>query len=509
MARYKPYDYSQMMMVPVLLAEQLVPGTLEHSIHYLLEEHLDLSGFDQDFKNDETGCRAYSPKVLLKVVLLGYSRGMLGSRKLEAACRENIVFMALTCGQKPDHSTFASFVSGMGEERIEELFTQVLLVCAEEGLLGGTHFSLDGLKLSSNASKEWSGTHADLRKKKEKLQELVKDAIKEHKRNDRKGSDGDEARRRIERLERKARRIEEFLQENEPKKGRSGTEIQSNVTDNESAKMKTSHGILQGYNAQAMVDSKHQIIVSAEAFGEGGDSGAASAMLKGAQTNLLGAGLGAAVLEGAIFTADTGFYSQENWEACVEAGVDAYIPDPKFRQRDPRLKDARRFRRATDKHKKQYKSKRRTYGPKDFTFDIAAGRLICPAGKKLWRCGTQSRRGDYRIESYRAPESACVNCSLRAKCLRNPKQTGGRQVRYFHLEGNEKWTTRMKNKIDTVEGRRIYSMRLGNVEPVFGNIRAQKGMDRFTLRGRAKVNIQWKLYSMVHNIEKLGGYGWN
>jgi len=82
-------------------------------------------------------------------------------------------------------------------------------------------------------------------------------------------------------------------------------------------------------------------------------------------------------------------------------------------------------------------------------------------------------------------------------------------VRYFHLEGNEKWTTRMKNKIDTVEGRRIYSMRLGNVEPVFGNIRAQKGMDRFTLRGRAKVNIQWKLYSMVHNIEKLGGYGWN
>ena len=87
--------------------------------------------------------------------------------------------------------------------------------------------------------------------------------------------------------------------------------------------------------------------------------------------------------------------------------------------------------------------------------------------------------------------------------------SGGRQVRYFHLEGNEKWTTRMKNKIDTVEGRRVYSQRLGNVEPVFANIGAQKGLDRFTLRGCAKVNIQWKLYCMVHNIEKIAGYGWN
>jgi len=509
MARYKPYDYSQMMMVPVSLAEQLVPGTLEHTIHFMVEEHLDLSGFDQEFKNDETGCRAYSPKVLLKVVLLGYSRGMLGSRKLEAACRENIVFMALTCGLKPDHSTFASFVSGMGEEHIQELFTQVLLVCAEEGLLGGTHFSLDGLKLSSNASKEWSGTHADLKKKKEKLQELVRDAVKEHKRNDRKGGGPDQSRRRIERLERKAEKIERFLQENEPRKGRTKAEIQSNVTDNESAKMKTAHGIVQGYNAQAMVDSKHQIVVSAEAFGEGGDSGAARAMLESAQANLEGAGCGAAVLEGAVFSADTGFYSQENWEACMDAGVDAYIPDPKFRQRDPRLKNARRFRRPTDKGKKQYQSKRKKFGPKDFKKDPVTGKLVCPAGKTLYRSGTNMRQGDYRLESFRAPKSACTNCALRAKCLRYPDGSGTRTVRYFHLEGSESWTSQMKNKIDTLEGRRIYSMRLANVEPVFGNIRAQKGMDRFTLRGRAKVNIQWRLYCIVHNIEKIAGYGWN
>jgi len=65
----------------------------------------------------------------------------------------------------------------------------------------------------------------------------------------------------------------------------------------------------------------------------------------------------------------------------------------------------------------------------------------------------------------------------------------------------------MKQKIDTVEGRAIYGQRLANVEPVFGNIRAQKRLDRFTLRGRGKINIQWRLYCLVHNIEKILHFG--
>jgi transposase len=164
MARYKHYNYNQLMMVPVSLEEQLMPGTLEYAIHHVVEERLDLSFFDERYRNDETGRRAIAPKVLIKIVLFGYSRGLISSRSLERACCENITFMALACGQKPDHSTIAAFVSSM-ENEIEPLFTKVLLICEEEGLLGGTHFSLDGLKLSSNASKEWSGTFADLKKK--------------------------------------------------------------------------------------------------------------------------------------------------------------------------------------------------------------------------------------------------------------------------------------------------------------------------------------------------------
>jgi transposase len=163
MARYKPYDYDQLMMVPVSLEDQLMPGTLEYAIHHVVEERLDLSIFDERYSNDETGRKAIAPEVLIKIVLFGYSRGMITSRSLERACRENITFMSLTCGQKPDHSTIAAFVSSMAKE-IEPLFTKVLMICEEEGLLGGTHFSLDGLKLCSNAAKEWSGTFADLKK---------------------------------------------------------------------------------------------------------------------------------------------------------------------------------------------------------------------------------------------------------------------------------------------------------------------------------------------------------
>lgn len=121
MARYNPYDYCQTRLVPGSLSDRLVPGPLEHTIHPVVEERLDPSLFDGACDNGETGRRAYDPRVLLKVVLLGYARGLKGSRRLEAACRESVAFMALACGQRPDHSTFAASISGMGPGRIEDL----------------------------------------------------------------------------------------------------------------------------------------------------------------------------------------------------------------------------------------------------------------------------------------------------------------------------------------------------------------------------------------------------
>jgi hypothetical protein len=98
-------DYSPSMLIPVFFEEQLMPGTLEFAIHTLVETQMDMSILDDYYAYDQTGRRAYDPKILLKVVLFAYSRGLISSRKIERACRENVTFMALLGNQRPDHST--------------------------------------------------------------------------------------------------------------------------------------------------------------------------------------------------------------------------------------------------------------------------------------------------------------------------------------------------------------------------------------------------------------------
>jgi transposase len=266
MAKYKPCNEDQMVMLPISLPNQLVPGTLEHTISELVDKHMDLSLFDARYNNDESGAAAIHPKILLKVILVAYSKGMLSSRQIERACQENIIFIALSYGYAPDHSTIAQFISSMQSE-IQTIFSNILLVCEEMGLLGGTHFSLDGVKLSANVSKEWSGTFDELKRKRDKLQEKLQQVIAEHAQADQLPEvEVERQKKRQRRLQLQVERLNEFLQTQEPKLGSEGKEIQSNVIDNGSVKMPTSHGVLQGYNAQALVDSKHQIILAAEAF---------------------------------------------------------------------------------------------------------------------------------------------------------------------------------------------------------------------------------------------------
>jgi transposase len=179
MAKYKPSNENQMVMLPISLQDQLVPGTLEHTINRLVDENIDLSVFDERYKKDLTGAAAIHPKILLKVILLAYAKGMISSRQIERACHENIIFIALSYGYTPDHTTIASFISSMQNE-ISSIFSDILVVCEELELLGGTHFSLDGVKLSANVSKEGSGTIDELKHKRDKLQEKLQRVIAEH-----------------------------------------------------------------------------------------------------------------------------------------------------------------------------------------------------------------------------------------------------------------------------------------------------------------------------------------
>jgi len=274
MAKYKPYNYDQSSMVVINYQEQLQPGTFEHALHHLIDARMDLSIFYPHYKNDDTGRPAYDPAILLKIILFAYSKGITSSREIQWCCETNIIFKALSCDSVPHFTTIASFVSSHVDE-VEQLFTQIVLICDEQGLIGHELLAIDGCKMSSNASKEWSGTVKELEHKATKILRQIQHHVQEHQRID--GNEThDEGRRArseqaIETLNRGFEKLDKFLKRNGPRieQGKIKREVKSNITDNDSAKMTTSKGTIQGYNGVATVDKKHQIIVDAQAFGSG------------------------------------------------------------------------------------------------------------------------------------------------------------------------------------------------------------------------------------------------
>lgn len=512
MARYKHYDYAQTKLLPVNFDRQILPGTFEYTLNYLIDEKIDLSVFEARYKNDEGGAPAYAPAILLKIILFAYSKGIIHSRQIEQLCRENVVCMALSADTTPHFTTLAAFVSSLSAE-LTTIFRNILLVCDEAGLIGREMFAIDGVKLPSNASKEWSGTKTDLQQKAQKMQAAVEHLVSTHCANDARdaqGSLGKAAERQMKTLNAAIAKIEGFLATHEDKLGTSGTPKQSNITDNESAKMPTSKGVIQGYNGVAIADSKHQVIVHAEAFGEGQEHGLLQPMLEGVRETFQKLTLSEDILKETKLTADAGYASEANAEYLFEQGIDASIADTLFRKRDPRFHSAQRHKPTREDEPFAKPKRALKFQSKDFQLAEDHSHALCPAGQRMYKSGGHRDLEGLQTLQYRGTRGACGECLLRARCLRYPDRTAVRQVAFVVgrvANKPEKYLEKMKRKIDSDVGRYEYSRRLGIIEPVFGNIRHTKRLNRFTLRGRRKVNTQWQMYCLVQNIEKLQRYG--
>ena len=149
MARFKESDITQGQFIAVNLSEQLIPGTFEWTLNYLIDK-MDLSLFEEKYNNDEKGASAYQPKALLKIILYCYNNGILSSRRMEKACKNNIIVKTLAGNEEPDHATIAAFISTNNEE-VKDLFVKVLMQCQELNLITGEMAAIDGCKISSNA----------------------------------------------------------------------------------------------------------------------------------------------------------------------------------------------------------------------------------------------------------------------------------------------------------------------------------------------------------------------
>jgi hypothetical protein len=369
-------------------------------------------------------------------------------------------------------------------------------------------FAIDGVKLPSNASKHRSGTRADFARQATKMEAAAQAMLVRHREADARPVEPDLATKaavRIERLTRDAAEMRDWLATHpEDRRGPKGTIRKSNRTDNESAKMATGKGVIQGYTGVAAVDRTHQIIVEAQAHGTGSEQALLLPVVEAIHPFLAAH---------TVLTADAGYHSDANLRQLATLGVDALIADNGMRKRDERFATQGRHQDTPNPlHDKAPRVPGATlFQPSDFTYDPEARTCRCPAGKALYRKGRNLVTAGFIAEHFRGAKRDCVGCALRAQCLRTPETTTVRNVAFFRgraAPAPETHTARMKAKIDTPAGRAQYAQRFGAVEPVFGNLCSNKGLDRFTLRGQTKVDGQWKLFCLVQNIEKLAHHGY-
>ena len=213
---------------------------------------------------------------------------------------------------------------------------------------------------------------------------------------------------------------------------------------------------------------------------------------------------------GTIITADTGFANEVNMTYLYEEKIDGYLPDNQFRRRDPRFSGQKK---KYGKRHPEIKAARPQIPASEFAFDPKALRCICPSGQEISYRGTRKDEQGNQKAMFEGKLSQCKSCDMKVQCMKNPESANhrkgnGRQVSFL-LNGVRRatYTDWMKHRIDSAKGKEIYGHRMSVVEPVFGNIGTNKRLNRFSLRGKKKVQGQWNLYCLVHNIEKLANYG--
>ena len=491
MAKYRSTEatYGQGLYLEVNLKEQLLSGTFEHMLNELIGNKIDISLFDQNYNNDKTGASAVPPAVLLKLIIYGYSKGCFSSRKLSELNENNIVAKALTCDMKIHWTTIADFISSNSEE-FSAVFVKVLIYCNELGLIGGDTYAVDGLRLPSNASIEMSGTEEQLKERLLLFKKMAEKHLARHRKKDSTGDADDIERKHFEErqkyLDRQMERLSGFLEGMEKKIGQNGSEIKSNVTDNESAMIHSSKGYFQGYIGIAVTDQKNQIITSARTVGTAYEGEHLPEMLDKNAQNINEAGVKTEEGKKISILGDSNYFSEDNLKACEERGLEAVIPDG---QEKKRL--------GSDGLQR--------YEVSDFKYHKENNCYECPQGKMLGYKGkAELQRGENEI--YRANLNDCRVCPVFSRCSKSKKPQNeidqGRKILIKKERLKESRAQDMRKKQATEAFQALYAKRIQIVEPVFANIRYCKGLNRFTLRGKEKVNGQWLLYCMVHNLGK-------
>ena len=460
MPRFKemPQDPGQIWLMPPSL-DEMVPQDSEVRLLSEVMEQLNWNIVESTYA--ERGTPAYPPKVMTKILVFAYSKGIRSSRKIEELLESDVRYMWLAGGLKPDFHTIARFRKDKFEF-LSHLFADSVRLCKSLGLVSLNIAAFDGTKVGASASKRSLYDQKRLDKELEAVREILREADDVDAVED--GELGEHNGREIPEHLRDAKKRKIILEDLKKKLDESNSKIISS-TDVECRLMKTRDGFKPAFNVQAAVDGEHQVVLAMKVTSSENDHGQLAGMLEEVNTNC---GMSAVVA-----LADTGYCDEQTMVACEEMGQEALIPLGKDA---PACRDNDLFAREC------------------FLADDERDVLVCPAGRELsfrgeYQCGS----GKYRL--YAA--NGCRSCSFWDQCVKS-----GRGSRRISISCNERARHRMRKKMAKEGCKLLYSLRSQIIEPVFGQIKHDRGFRKFLLRGINGATAEMSLVLLVHNLRK-------
>jgi transposase len=501
---FKANHQHQIMAFPPSLDELVSMGHPVRVVHEVLEK-VDITALIQQYKPG--GTSSYHPRMLLKALVYAYINNIYSSRKIEEALQESIYFMWLTGMSKPDHNTINRFRGQRLQKTLQPIFTQVVLLLCEEGLLSLKDLYTDGTKIEANANRYTFVWGKSIQNNKEKIKQQLNDlwkyaqsvAASEMDDTDPSGFDKidrDKVAATIEKINNalkdkqvssKVRQKLNYARKNWPAAldkyeqqekiiGPERSSYSKTDTDATFMRMKEDHmrnGQLKpGYNVQISTNS--QFIASYSIHQSPTDTNTLIPHIRQHIKSLK--------IRPNNITADAGYGSEQNYQWLEDSRITAYVKHPYF-----------------DRNQNGNLRSKTPYSADKLRYDKDKDLYYCPSGKPMKNIGTYTsttKTGMHqRITRYQAKR--CAGCPLRSQCH---QQKGDRIIVINHNLNRlkQKAEKRLKSK----RGIQKRKQRCFDTEPVFADIKHNHHFKRFMLRGIEKVGIETGLLALAHNLRK-------
>lgn len=509
---FKEYRMNQPQLLPQSVDELILEKHLVRVVNELIDQ-MDLSEIEKSYPGG--GASSFHPRKLLKVLVYAYSEQIYSGRQIAKAVRENISFMRISGGNRPDFRTINRFRSERLKGKIQAVFTDGLEYLIEEKYVKFERYFVDGTKIEANANRYsfvWKKSTENNRKKLEgKVKELFEkiDAINEAEEEEYGDKDleelGEDSEIDSEKLKELADRLSKKLAEDpkdkEAKKAKKlierdylprmqkyerykealGGRNSCSKTDHDATfmQMKEDHmrnrTLKPGYNVQ--IGTENQMIVGFSIHQVASDSTTLIPHLKQLKQNL--------GRVPPVWIADAGYGSEENYLAMEAEKIEAYV---KYNTFD---RESKKKRKPGGKEK---------YTLQQFRYDETPDSFLCPENKPLIFAGVEyaeSKTG-YVSEKwvYRCLE--CDGCPAREMCTASKY---GRSIKFSPVFDRLRKTA--FERLTSEAGKKLRALRYVDVETVFGMIKGNKKFRRFHLRGLEKVEVERGLLSIAHNMTKL------